>query len=437
MTMIQAPSASAVASPEPIGSRTVQVHTTEQRERQPRAGGDANRTIASDRPLRVLVTTSVSLKAGFDGSTMLPIQVIRGLKAQGIEVQIAHLRWRPLTGRVVRDEFEGTPYFTVPPSRWVSGLEAIRREFAFDLIHAEHYGGATRSSFAAIKHGWPLVYQVHSLLGDEVERDRLGRGLKFQLNRAVERRVCRHAAAVTVLGHPVKRVMVEEKGVPQDRVFVIHPGMDLTPYENPGPPAAIPGVAAEDRVVMYVGNIEHPNQGVPLLIDALPAVVAAVPRVRCVLVGGPMSAGLAYQARLEAVRPGLSEHLIILDHQTPHDIVGLTQRADVLVHPRLACRENYSVQTKMAVYLAARRPIVATDFGDYQHLLGDTGAGWLTPVSPEGIAQGIIRVLNDSELAARLASKTWNVAREQVCTVRNAQKYAEVYRTILAKAPRR
>jgi hypothetical protein len=45
--------------------------------------------------------------------------------------------------------------------------------------------------------------------------------------------------------------------------------------------------------------------------------------------------------------------------------VALTRRADVLVHPRLACRENYSVQSKLAVYLAAGRPIVATDFGDY------------------------------------------------------------------------
>ena len=78
-----------------------------------------------------------------------------------------------------------------------------------------------------------MVYEIHSLLGDEVERDRLGRGLAFRLNVALERRVCRHAAAVIVLGEPVKRVVVEEKGVPADRVSVIYPGIDLGEYERP------------------------------------------------------------------------------------------------------------------------------------------------------------------------------------------------------------
>ena len=61
--------------------------------------------------------------------------------------------------------------------------------------------------------------------------------------------------------------------------------------------------------------------------------------------------------------------------------MALTRRADVLVHPRLACRENYSVQSKIAVYLASGRPIVATDFGDYSTILGTTGAGRLTAVA--------------------------------------------------------
>ena len=76
-----------------------------------------------------------------------------------------------------------------------------------------------------------MVYEIHSLLGDEVERDRLGRGLAFRLYAAVERGVCRHAAAVIVLGEPVKRVVVEEKGVPADRVSVIYPGIDLGEYD--------------------------------------------------------------------------------------------------------------------------------------------------------------------------------------------------------------
>ena len=282
----------------------------------------------------------------------------------------------------------------------MSGLRRIAREFPFDLVHAQHYGGATRSYFACRRYGWPQVYEIHSLLGDEVERHRLGRGAGFRFNVAVERRVCRHAAAVIVLGEPVRRVVVEEKGVPPDRVTVIYPGIDLDEYARPGAPAAIPGVGPEHKVIMYVGSIVHPNQGVPILIESLPRVFDALPEARCVLVGGPAEAGEEYRRRLGPH----GDRLIVLTGQTPEQVVALTRRADVLVHPRLACRENYSVQSKIAVYLASGRPIVATDFGDYSTILGATGAGRLTAVAADPLAEGILDVLTDPALAARLSA---------------------------------
>ena len=84
----------------------------------------------------------------------------------------------------------------------------------------------------------------------------------------------------------------------------------------------------------------------------------------------------------------------------------------MLVHARLACRENYSVQSKLAVYLAAGKPIVATDFGDYRKLLGESGAGLLTAVEPAAVADGILRVLGDAALARR-ADELEQVARQQ------------------------
>src|SRR5262249_42952737 len=136
---------------------------------------------------------------------------------------------------------------------------------------------------------------------------------------------------------------------------VIYPGIDLGEYDRPGVPAEIPGVGPEHKVVMYVGSIVHPNQGVPILIEALPRVFESLPEARCVLVGGPPEAGETYRAQLGRY----GARLTVLTGRTPEQVVALTRRADVLVHPRLACRENYSVQSKIAVYLAAGRPIVA------------------------------------------------------------------------------
>jgi glycosyltransferase involved in cell wall biosynthesis len=276
-----------------------------------------------------------------------------------------------------------------------------------------------------------MIYEIHSLLGEEVERDRLGRGVVFRTYQAMERLVLRHAAALIALGEPVKRVIVEEKGVPVERVRVIYPGIDLEEYQGNDPPVTIPGIRPEHKVIMYVGNIVHPNQGVPILIDALPRIFEATPEAHCVLVGGPASARETYRVQLGPY----GERLIILAGQTPSQVVALTRRADVLVHPRLACRENYSVQSKIAVYLAAGRPIVATDFGDYRQLLGDTGAGLLTPPDPEPLAEAILRILTNPALAGRLAAATRPVAEEFFAMGRNVDRYLEVYNQAIHSGP--
>lgn len=383
--------------------------------------------------MRILMVTSFPIPGDYDGTAMLPIKVTRALRARGVKVVLAYLKARRPWGRPERGDFEGVPLYTLPMHRWVDGLHRIAREHPFDLVHAQHYGGATRAFAACRLFGWPLVYEIHSLLGEEVERDRLGRGLVFRAYRALERRVFRHAAHVIALGEPVKEVVIAEKSVPASRVSVIYPGIDLKEYEADGPPTEIPGIGPEHQVIMYVGSIVHPNQGVPLLIDALPKVFAARPETRCVLVGGPAEAGEAYRRQLGA----FGDRLIVLNGQTPEQVVALTRRANVLVHPRLACRENYSVQSKIAVYLAAGRPIVATDFADYQTILGQTGAGRLTAVDPAALADGLLDVLSDPALAARLAAATRPVAAEHFGMDRNVDRYLEVYGKALAVARRR
>jgi glycosyltransferase involved in cell wall biosynthesis len=385
--------------------------------------------------MRVLLATSFPIPGEYDGTAMLPIKIMRALKSRGVDVAVAYLRARrPWRTATTLSNFEGTPVYEISLAGWAGGLalKRIAQDRPFDVVHAQHYGGATRAYRACRRYGWPMVYEIHSLLGDEVARDALGRGVVFNTYFALEKRVFRHAAAIIALGESVKKVVVAEKGVPADRVSVIYPGIDLAEYKAPSPDVAIPGIGPEHKIVMYVGSIVHPNQGVPILIEALPRVFEAVPSARCVLVGGPSEAGAAYQAQLGAC----GDRLIVLVGQTPEQVVALTRRADVLVHSRLACRENYSVQSKIAVYLAAGRPIVATDFGDYQALLGSTGAGLLTPVDSRQLAEAIVKVLTDPALAARLAAATGPVAREFFAMDRNIDRYLDVYRRAIAAGPR-
>src|SRR4051794_25032278 len=77
----------------------------------PWAGGPA---------MRILMVTSFPIPGEYDGTAMLPIKILRALKARGVEVVLAHLRARPPWGAASRGDFEGTPSWTLPPGAWVT-----------------------------------------------------------------------------------------------------------------------------------------------------------------------------------------------------------------------------------------------------------------------------------------------------------------------------
>jgi hypothetical protein len=79
---------------------------------------------------------------------------------------------------------------------------------------------------------------------------------------------------------------------------------------------------------------------------------------------------------------------------------------------------------------------VATEFGDYTRILGATGAGRLTAVSPAAIADGILDVLTNPSLATSLAAATHSVAEEHFGMRRNIDRYLDVYTRALVAGPR-
>ena len=349
----------------------------------------------------IMMVTSFPIPGEYDGTAMLPIKILRALRARGVERGPAPTCGRGRRGGARRQRLRG--HAIVHPRPHVLGPRAATDRPRVSLRPRTRPALRRRDSCLV---RLPAV-RLAPGLRDPLPARRRGRARpprpRTRLSRpcSLERRVCRHAAAIIVLGEAVRHVVVEEKGVAgrASRSSIRESTWPSTTVAEH--PAVIPGVGPEHKVVMYVGSIVHPNQGVPVLIDALPASSAGC--------RSPLRAGrrtrrgrrTAYASQFDRY----GDRLIVLSGQTPEQVVALTRRADVLVHPRLACRENYSVQSKIAVYLAAGRPIVATDFGDYTSILGASGAGRLTAVAPGPLAEGIVEVLTDPALASRLAPR--------------------------------
>ena len=155
------------------------------------------------------------------------------------------------------------------------------------------------------------------------------------------------------------------------------------------------GLPATDLVIGSIGRLDY-AKGYIDLIEALPAVVAAVPEVRFVHAGqGP----LAETLRREAARLGVAERITWLGFRP--DVRDLLEAADVYVQPSWCEAQGLGVLEAAALSV----PVVATAVGGLPETLHDGQAGWLAaPRDPAALAQRLIEALQSPELRRRHAT---------------------------------
>jgi glycosyltransferase involved in cell wall biosynthesis len=164
--------------------------------------------------------------------------------------------------------------------------------------------------------------------------------------------------------------------------------------------------AGDGPAIVYTGTLE-PYQGLELLVTGAPAVVAAVPGARFVIVGGTPQqiAGLEASARARGAR----EAFVFVPAVPPAEVFAYQRLAGALVTPR---SRGTNTPLKLYQYLRAGRPIVATRIRSHTQVLDDDSAE-LVPPTAQGLAEGLIRVLTDRGRAARLADAAARLARER------------------------
>jgi glycosyltransferase involved in cell wall biosynthesis len=275
----------------------------------------------------------------------------------------------------------------------------------------------------------PLVYESHGFapaVGAELSAmlshaAPLSRAKRRRLE-ARERRVWRRAEGYVTLTTALARELEGRFG-PRPRLAVVPDGARVPDVDGVG---LRPAAGEGEAVAGYAGHL-YPWKGP----DVLVAAVGRLPRVHAMIVGG-----LAGEPDLARVR-SLAEHLapgrIAFEGQVdPPRVPELLRRADVLVLPNTPGRasEAYTSPLKLFEYMAAGRPIVASDLPALREVLRpDENAVLVEAGSPEALAAGIARVIGDAGLASRLAAQARDDVREWTWDRRAAR-----LETLLAEA---
>jgi glycosyltransferase involved in cell wall biosynthesis len=266
----------------------------------------------------------------------------------------------------------------------------------YSCIHAVEEA-AFPAALLARRHGIPLLYDMQSSLAEQLAwLDPLGLAPTRHALDATERWLLRRSNLVVTSAGLAVRVKAMVPEVPVREWHFPSAPTDSTPVGVQSLREEL-GLSGRGPVVLYSGSFE-PYQGLPELIAAIPAVRARVPDVTFVLVGADRANGLiAHEGADGLVSAGA---LRIVERQPREAMAAYLALADVLVSPRAY---GGNLPLKVFDYLAAGRPIVATDIPTHRTVLTDDRAVLVAPRT-DALAEGILAVLGDPQRAQRLGA---------------------------------
>jgi glycosyltransferase involved in cell wall biosynthesis len=242
--------------------------------------------------------------------------------------------------------------------------------------------------------------------------------------RAVYTQVTRMADHVVANAEAIRRMLVEEEGIPASRVSVIHNGLDLSRFDDrarQGLQAPVPDTGGAP-VVVHVANMNHPVKRQEDLLQALALLRGQGLTLHAFLVGdGPRRPELERQA----AALGVADRAHFLGHRA--DVPALYTRATMGV----LCSTAEGMSNAVMEGMAAGLPMVVTAVGGNTDLILDGKRGRVVrPLQPEELAQALRWMLEHPEQARDLGAAARGFVRRELSLERLVQRHDALYQQV-------
>jgi len=268
-----------------------------------------------------------------------------------------------------------------------------------------------------------IVHYVHGFTFHQLSHPLV---VRFQV--ILERLASHWCDRIISVAEHYRRAMLELKIAPADKVCTVINGIDLEMFQGVDHAAARRRLDYDDRekIIGAVGRVV-PVKGFQYAIEAMPAVVRRHPTARLVIAGeGSMEAELKQRVR----QLDMDEHVTFLGFRS--DTPDLLAACDVFIQPSL--REGMSIV--LIEGMAAGKAIVATDIWGNQEMIFDRVNGLLVPpAEPAPMADAIATLLDDPELARKLARRARQDAYAHYTEAKMVEGNLEAYDRVCGRQP--
>jgi len=343
----------------------------------------------------------------------------------------------------LRETVDGLEFFRTPPAagalarlpvlNQVAVIDAlaarlleVAQEVKPDVLHAHSPAlNAVAALRVGRKLGIPVVYEIRAFWEDAAVDHGTSTewGLRYRMTRALETWALRRVNFATTICEGLRAEIAGTRGIPASKIEVIPNAVDIADFSMGG--QADPQLAARlgldgKTVLGFIGSF-YAYEGLDLLLDAVPAMLARRPDLRVLLVGGgPQEQAL----RAQAERLGIAGQVVFTGRVPHSEVQRYYDLVDVLCYPRHKMRlTDLVTPLKPLEAMAQGRLMAASDVGGHQELIQDGRTGVLfTAGDPQALAHKVLALLD--------APQQWPALRQQ------GRRFVETERTWAASVAR-
>jgi glycosyltransferase involved in cell wall biosynthesis len=301
----------------------------------------------------------------------------------------------------------------------IKTLRGIITSQQIDLVHTHGVRAGILGQYAAYRAGrCPVVATIHNSQDPHSRLFQVFRFLQTYLNRAA-------VDHIITVSQALKEEIIKFESTPSEKITVVYNGIDLGQYHPShelDPEVRVAGLPDSLPVIGAVARLE-PHKGLKTLVEAVPLIEKDFGPVSLAIIGdGPERPLMERLIR----QLGLSGRVVLAGFR--NDVPELLPGFDLVAIPSL--QEGLSILAIEA--LACGCPVVASRVGGLPEIIRDGHTGLLVPpCDPPALAEAIIRVLNNRQLAAQLGKAGRRLVENQFTRARMIAGTEEIYDQVL------